>query len=196
MELSRKRREETGAFYTPKVWADLAVQYIARVVGAENMKDYFFWDMACSEGALLDALLDFGVPAENIYGTTLEREDWEILRWSKPYSTSVFDFLDWDINRLALIKGNADRMIVFTNPPFMNLPATNNCLAKRNYKCNDTTMLFFYRIFLEVMPFMVCSFMKQATWQMSSLADDRENLDFMENLIRINGQDMNFISPF
>ncbi len=32
MKLSVKRQQETGAFYTPKIWADLAVKYIKEVL--------------------------------------------------------------------------------------------------------------------------------------------------------------------
>ena len=47
MELSAKRRAETGAFYTPKIRADLAVKTMQEKIG--NLTDYIFYDPACGE---------------------------------------------------------------------------------------------------------------------------------------------------
>ena len=74
MQLTKERRIETGAFYTPKIWADKAVEYICEVI--PNMDDYFFWDMSAGEGALLEALPE----SCDKYGTTLEYEDYQILK--------------------------------------------------------------------------------------------------------------------
>ncbi len=54
MELSVKKRKETGAFYTPKKWADLAVKKIQEII--PNLEDFVFYDPCCGEGALLEAL--------------------------------------------------------------------------------------------------------------------------------------------
>lgn len=32
MKLTKERQKETGAFYTPKIWADKAVEYMRKVV--------------------------------------------------------------------------------------------------------------------------------------------------------------------
>ena len=152
MELSRKRREETGAFYTPKVWADLAVQYILSVI--PDPENYIFYDPAAGEGALLDAL-----PANcRKIASTLEVEDVEILK-AKGYKDAFqFDFLDESLDILDLY-GDIDnpkpsrclakammqreRLIIFTNPPFIHLPASNSCFAKKRYKDNKAVCLFF-----------------------------------------------------
>jgi hypothetical protein len=117
--------------------------------------------MAAGEGALLDAL-----PADcEKYATTLERGDWEILR-EKDYDCNVFDFLDGDIANLTYIrKIDKRRLIVFTNPPYMKLPAANNSFAKRKYKMNDATGLFYCRIIQEIKPVFLCSFSKMDIWQ-------------------------------
>ena len=51
MNLTKQRQKDTGAFYTPKMWADLAVKYIIEVV--PNIEEFVFLDVCCGEGALL-----------------------------------------------------------------------------------------------------------------------------------------------
>jgi len=129
MELTKERQKETGAFYTPKIWADVAVQhYIKRII--PNLQDYVFWDMAAGEGALLDAL-----PIEcEKYATTLEREDLVLLR-EKGYECNQFDFLNGDINKLVNIRNTPNnKLVVFTNPPYIKLPASDKSYAKKSIK--------------------------------------------------------------
>lgn len=186
MELSRKRREETGAFYTPKVWADLAVQYILSVI--PDPENYIFYDPAAGEGALLDAL-----PANcTKIASTLEAEDVEILK-AKGYENAFqFDFLDESLDILDLY-GDIDnvkpsrclakaimrreRLIIFTNPPYAHLPASNNCFAKRKYQEGNPVCLFFLRILFEIQPLMLCSFNKTDIWQASKTMKFRQQFD-------------------
>ena len=74
MELTVKQRKETGAFYTPKLWAEKSVEEIKKIL--PDMESYFFYDPAAGEGALLEALPKGCAK----YGTSLECEDVEILR--------------------------------------------------------------------------------------------------------------------
>lgn len=182
MELTKERRIQTGAFYTPKIWADKAVEYIREIL--PNMEDYFFWDMCAGEGALLEAL------PENCdkYGTTLEYEDYQILK-SKGFNSNQFDFLDGDISKLQELKGNENRLIVFTNPPYFKLSASHDCYAKRKYKTNDSVALFFYRIVKEVKPLLICSFNKLDLYQGSTLSKFRNDIPIFQMTIA------QFLSP-
>lgn len=188
MELSRKRREETGAFYTPKVWADLAVQYILSVI--PDPENYIFYDPAAGEGALLDAL-----PANcTKIASTLEAEDVEILK-AKGYENAFqFDFLDESLDIeslrshperkcLAVAMESPENLIIFTNPPYSVLPASNSCFAKKQYKENNATNLFYYRIIDEIDPLMFCSFNKMGIWQEAKSEKFRCHFDVFEQLV-------------
>ena len=72
MELTEKRRSETWAFYTPRMRAEKAIEYMSRELW--DLHNYVFYDPACWEGALLEALPD---DIEK-FGTTLEEEDAKI----------------------------------------------------------------------------------------------------------------------
>lgn len=157
MELCVQRRKDTGAFYTPKAWADKAVQYLARTL-PEPLHYYVWYDPAGGEGALLEAL-----PPECVrFGSTLEAEDVEIMR-NKGIDAMQFDFLDGDLSQLPKMlhyAANMGRLIVFTNPPYFKLKASHLCFAKTEYGSNDSVLLFFYRIYRELMPQYLASFNK------------------------------------
>ena len=155
MKLTKERQKETGAFYTPKIWADLAVtrmrEAIQNLFGKYwDLQDFAFWDMACGEGALLDAL-----PKDVVkYGTTLEWDDVEICR-DKGYHAFELDFL---AEKPATLKDfiredHLERLIVFCNPPYFTLPASNNSYAKKRYKSNSAEQLFLYRMYRRDKPF-------------------------------------------
>lgn len=166
MQLTLSQKKEQGAFYTPDIWAKKAVEYIQNVL--PNMEDYFFWDMAAGEGALLEVL-----PIEcEKYATTLEAEDVDILR-DKGIVANQFDFLNEDIQRLKYLPENKDELIVFTNPPYLYLPAENKSFAKVRYKTGHCESLFLHRIFNEVKPLLVCLFSKMDIFQSASHRDFR-----------------------
>ena len=125
MDLTKERRIETGAFYTPRIWAAKAVEYIREIV--PNMEDYIFMDVCCGEGSLLEAL-----PKECAkFGTTLEWEDVEICR-NKGLFVWQLDFLNESVSDL-LRPDQMDRLIVFTNPPYYKLGVNHDCFAKRKF---------------------------------------------------------------
>ena len=162
MKLSTQRKKETGAFYTPKVWADMAVSYLKDNLEGD-LQDYIFWDCAAGEGALLEALPD---NCRKI-GTTLEIEDVDILK-SKGIEAYPFDFFDDDLERLPFweeVNENLDKLVIFTNPPYMTLKSTHQCFAKTKYKTNNAEWLFIYRICLEIAPKYLAIFTKAATIQ-------------------------------
>lgn len=178
MELTVKQRKETGAFYTPKIWADLSVKKIKEVV--PDMESYFFYDPAAGEGALLEALPKGCVK----YGTSLEWEDVEILR-NKGIMSHQMDFFekneendDW----FEYLK-EKDNLIIFMNPPFFKLNSKNESFAYKNYGNHDATALFFYRILKEINPVLVCSWNKLDLYSGSMSAKFREDIKWWERLI-------------
>jgi len=156
MNLTKQRKKDTGAFYTPKIWADLALKYILEVV--KDIEYFVFLDVCCGEGALLEALPK-GVEK---YGTTLEWEDVEICR-GKGLQVWKLDFLKEDISEI-LPPSKMERLIIFTNPPYVKLSA-NKYPLQQKYKTNDATALFYYRILKELNPLFLCSFNKLDLYQ-------------------------------
>lgn len=156
MKLSIEHQKKTGAFYTPKIWADLAVKYIKEV--CPNIEDYVFLDVCCGEGALLEALPK-GVEK---YGTTLEWEDVEICR-NKGFQVWQLDFLKEDIAEILPLS-KLERLIIFTNPPYVKLPVGSSRFQKK-YNNNDATALFYYRILNELKPLLLCGFNKLDLYQ-------------------------------
>ena len=180
MNLSKQRQKDTGAFYTPKMWADLAVKYILEVV--PNIEDFVFLDVCCGEGALLEALPK-GVEK---YGTTLEWEDVEICR-NKGFQVWQLDFLKDDISEL-LPPSKMERLIIFTNPPYVKL-STNQYSLQEKYKTNDATALFYYRILKELQPILLCGFNKLDLYQASTQQRFRNDTKLYEKTIK------QFLSP-
>ena len=181
MDLTKERRIETGAFYTPRIWAAKAVEYIREIV--PNMEDYIFMDVCCGEGSLLEAL-----PKECAkFGTTLEWEDVEICR-NKGLFVWQLDFLNESVSDL-LRPDQMDRLIVFTNPPYYKLGVNHDCFAKRKYKSNDSVALFYYRILNEMNPILLCSFNKLDLIQANTHLRFRNDTRFHERILKI------FLSP-
>ena len=171
MELTNARQKETGAFYTPEFWAKKAVEYIQEFI--PNLDDFIFYDPAAGEGALLEALPN----SVEKYATTLENEDVDILR-NKGITANQFDFLNDDISKLPIF--GEKNLIIFTNPPFVKLPANDQSLAKLKYRNNDTTTLFFYRIIRELKPFLLASFSKTDILQGSNSYQVRSDLELYQ----------------
>lgn len=180
MNLSTERQKETGAFYTPKMWADLAVKYIIEV--CPNIEDFVFLDVCCGEGALLEALPK-GVEK---YGTTLEWEDVEICR-NKGFQVWQLDFLKEDISEI-LPPSKMERLIIFTNPPYVKLPINSNRFQIK-YKTNDATALFYYRILNELNPILLCGFNKLDLYQAQAHGRFRNETKIREKTIK------QFLSP-
>ena len=180
MKISIDRKKETGAFYTPKIWADLAVKYILKV--CPNIEDYVFLDVCCGEGALLQSL----PKSVEKYGTTLEWEDVEICR-NKRLQVWQLDFLKDDISEI-LPPSKMERLIIFTNPPYVKLPTESNNFQLK-YKNNDATALFYYRILNELKPILLCGFNKLDLYQASTHQRFRNETKIREKTIR------QFLSP-
>lgn len=176
MQLEKERQKETGAFYTPKIWADLSVKYIMEVL--PNIEDCVFYDCCCGEGALLEALPK-GVEK---YGTTLEWQDVEICR-DKGLQVWQLDFLNDEILDL-LPNSKMKRLVVFTNPPYVKLPKEHDSIAYRKYKNNDATALFYYRIIKELKPILLCGFNKLDLHQAPIQSKFRNDTGFCDKIIK------------
>lgn len=186
MELSTQRRKETGAFYTPKMWADLAIAYMREYLPLP-LEYYTFYDPAGGEGALLEAL------PQNCkkYATTLEAKDVEIMR-NKGFKAWQFDFLNDDTEELPAVIHNAarcKRLIILMNPPYVKLPASPKTYAGEIYGSNDSVELFYYRTAFELHPLFICSFNKLDILQAGKMARFRENFTTGRPLIKM------FVSP-
>ncbi|MBF1097685.1 MAG: N-6 DNA methylase [Riemerella sp.] len=176
MELTKERKHKTGAYYTPKEWANLAVEYLKKTLN-KPIEKYVFYDPAAGEGALLEALPE----GCEKYGTTLEAEDVEILR-SKGIPAWQFDFLnDKNINHLphALFEAaQLRRLIIFTNPPYIKVTTGH---ARETYPTNDAVQLFYYRCAYELNASVIAGFNKMDIWQASSGSIFRENMGIYYN---------------
>lgn len=157
MELTAQRRKETGAFYTPKFWAELAIRYMQNALPLP-LEEYFFYDPAGGEGALLEAL----PKGCKKMATTLEHQDVYMMR-NKGIDAYRFDFLNdemWKVRGRLQSYIDAGRLVAFTNPPFVKLPSKNKTWAHEVYKTNDSVYLFYYRLVYELGINYLCSFNK------------------------------------
>ena len=174
MEMTDRHRVETGAFYTPKVWADFCLERLHRVL--PTFEGFTFYDPAAGEGALLDALPE----GTDCYASTLEREDVEILR-RKGYEAEQFDFLTMNVNFLhpnILAARDEGTLVVLTNPPFFKLPADRYMLMKRHYpSCCDSVCLFLMRILKELRPTIIATWSKTDIYQAVTLKPFRQVFD-------------------
>lgn len=169
-----KYQMETGAYYTPKVWADLAVKYIGNLI--PNIFDCLtFYDPAAGEGALLDAL----PKGTGCICSTLEQSDVDVLK-NKGYDAFQMDFLNDPVpERIRQIP----RLAVFMNPPYFKLKSAHDCYAKRRYKAHDSVQLFFYRVFCELNAFFVFAFSKPDLLQASTALRFRNETSIIERII-------------
>ena len=174
MELSAKRRAETGAFYTPKIRAEKAIEYMNRELW--DLQNYIFYDPACGEWALLEAL-----PEEVIkFGTTLEAWDVEICK-RRGIEALQMDFLSPEsesvLESLAnLFERVSKPLVIFTNPPYFKLKADQYPEIKKIYKTNDTVALFYCRLMFMFEPAYIYWFNKLDLRQSTDMGIFRERL--------------------
>lgn len=164
MILTQERRKATGAFYTPRVWAEKAAAWLLDCIGYRgDIREYIFWDCAAGEGSLLE-VLPSGIRK---IATTLEAEDVALLK-NKGFEAYGFDFLNDDLEVLPFwneVQQKRKRLVIFTNPPYMGLPAGQESLVRDRYKNRDAETLFMYRICLEIDPAWLGIFTKMGTIQ-------------------------------
>jgi len=133
-------RRFTGEFYTPKLFADKAVDYLQKTVG-DWWKDENFrlWDMAAGTGNL-----EFSLPEESLakcYISTLIKDEADYC--AKTFSAATcfqYDFLNDDADKLPenlkndLANPNI-KWIIFINPPYAtasNFERDENRINKDN----------------------------------------------------------------
>lgn len=191
MQLTPDRRQRTGAFYTPPLWADKAVSRLERVCPC--LDHMVIYDPAAGEGALLDAVRRRHPYALTV-GTTLESEDASLLD-ERGHVAAQFDFLQQNTRFLPeeVHMGSEDgNLVVFTNPPFLKLPAAAYPLVRRRYPSagRDATALFLLRALRELHPLLIATFHKLDIYQSPQLEAFRR--DFRPYSRRI---DPGFIVP-
>lgn len=173
MQLTAERQSATGAFYTPRVWADKAVESLTGVLG--DLAQYTFYDPCAGEGALLDAL------PKNVLkvATTLEWQDVEILR-GKGYLAAQYDMLReaWADMLPTLVRYPLKKLVILTNPPFVSLPAsTKGWYAAGKYGAwagNNAVALILLRLAYEVPYSYLATFSKADLFQGSNMARFRK----------------------
>lgn len=174
MELSAKRRAETWAFYTPKIWANKAVELMCQELW--DLRDYIFYDPACWEGALLEALPESGQK----FGTTLEAEDvkiceekWLVVDRLDFFSPSASGFCEY-LQLMSFMSGKP--IVIFTNPPYFKLKSEQYPELRNKYNTSDSVALFYYRLIDHLKPVCICGFNKCDLRQSPSMRDFREHL--------------------
>lgn len=187
MELTEKRRSETWAFYTPRIRAEKAIEYMSRELW--DLHNYIFYDPACWEWALLEAL-----PADiEKFGTTLEEEDAKICM-EKGLVVDRYDFLrPWaeDFCEWLRSRSYADNkpIVVFTNPPYFKLSKEQYPGIREKYWSNDSVVLFYRRIMEHLRPAWLCGFNKLDLRQAPSMESFREALSYYGKLEKM------FVTP-
>lgn len=174
MELTAKRRAETGAFYTPKIRAEKAIEYMNRELW--DLQNYIFYDPACGEWALLEALPEW----VQKFWTTLEKEDIEICK-SKWLVVDQLDFLTEKAidfcERLQTMGYQSKKpLVIFTNPPYFKLKSDQYPEIKKIYKTNDSVALFYCRLMFMFEPAYICWFNKLDLRQSTDMGIFRERL--------------------
>ena len=136
-------RRFTGEFYTPKLFADKAVDYLQKTVG-EWWKDENFrlWDMAAGTGNL-----EFSLPEDALakcYISTLIKD--EAAYCAKTFSAATcfqYDFLNDDTDKLpenlrADLANPNIKWIIFINPPYVT---ANNYERDKTKISKDTVSM-------------------------------------------------------
>lgn len=185
MHLSEARRAATGAFYTPPMWADLAAEYIARTF--PDPRSFLFYDPAAGEGALLSAARrKFGdIPTA---ASTLEPQDVSLLMAAGHAPAIAADFLasrplQEIVPPCVWQAAREGRLIVFTNPPFLRLPAGRCPALSSKYATNEATELFFARILSELRPAALFSLSKISLLQSPASKRWREIVQIFPRVI-------------
>ncbi|MBR3049888.1 MAG: hypothetical protein IKG61_00370 [Selenomonadaceae bacterium] len=134
-------RRFTGEFYTPKLFADKAVEYLQKTVGDWWQDDNFrLWDMAAGTGNL-----EFSLPAESLakcYISTLIKDEADYCAKIFPAATCFqYDYLNDDAAKLpenlrADLANPNIRWIIFINPPYV----TANNYERDKTKINKDTV--------------------------------------------------------
>ena len=93
-------REIKGAFFTPRIWAELSQKYLADVFGKDWQDEYYIWDCAAGTRNLLVGMTN----KYNVWASTIDKTDVEIMhnRGLNLLENHCFqfDFLNDDFEKL------------------------------------------------------------------------------------------------
>lgn len=116
VELWSRRTE--GEFFTPMFYASLGHEYLS--TADPNIYESHWWDMCCGTGNLTKPCPEHTL--NNLYLSTLNQEDADILAKNHPSNTTIFaqDFLNtgFDYDFLKLSKN----WVFILNPPYSASP--------------------------------------------------------------------------
>ena len=145
-------RRFTGEFYTPKLFADKAVDYINKTVGSWWLEDNFrLWDMAAGTGNL-----EFSLPEEALskcYISTLIEDEANYCADNFQAATCFqFDFLNdaadkLPANLLADLANPDIKWLIFINPPYVT--ANNKNLVNRTINKDNVSMTAIRKLMTE-----------------------------------------------
>ena len=147
MTITRDRQERTGRFFTPKIWAELSQQYLAKVLGENWQDEYFIWDCAAGTGNLLAGLTN----KYNIYASTLDQQDVDVMHDRIKNGANLledhvfqFDFLNDDFAKLPpSLKSIIDdpeqrkKLVIYINPPYAEV-SSKGVKAKAGVNISNT----------------------------------------------------------
>ena len=130
--MDKDKQRRTGAFYTPRIWADEAHKYITNTFGEDWKDKYVVWDPAWGTGNLTR---DYKF--KELYCSTIEQSDIDTanqMNYNPEATKFQYDFLNDGIvdgqidiiNDPKLPQGLKDailqgkEIIVFMNPPYQD----------------------------------------------------------------------------
>ena len=76
-----------------------------------------------------------------------------------------------------------ERLIIFTNPPFVKLPAEKYIFLKNKYKSKDATALIYLRILNELKPILLCGWNKIDLYQSQEHKSFRQQFGIFERSV-------------
>lgn len=74
--VSQDIRERKGSFFTPRIWAEKAQDYLAESLGENWQDEYYIWDLAAGTGNLLAGLTN----KYKIFASTIDKADVQIMK--------------------------------------------------------------------------------------------------------------------
>ncbi|HEC1775559.1 TPA: hypothetical protein R1726_001507, partial [Campylobacter lari] len=150
-------RERKGAFFTPRIWADKACEYLSKALGKDYEEKYYIWDCAGGTGNLLANFTN----AKNIFCSTIDKADVDVIHERIKNGANLFenhvfefDFLNDEFFDKVDDKGNViyksklpsnlqeilkdenkrKKLIIFINPPYAEAGVTSTMSGNGKHK--------------------------------------------------------------
>lgn len=99
----KNKKEYQGAFYTPRIWALKAKEYLEEALGKGFEKEYYIYDCAAGTGNLLEVFDESA--KNNIYASTLDESDVKIML-SKVKNSKKFPLFEKHIFQFDFLNDN------------------------------------------------------------------------------------------